>query len=88
MSVSTMSAYGRTWPLIVTPVLYAKIRVRGDVDPSRPTEDQAFELEARLLALLPDAEHVQVEEVHDHRLSPADQIEHDRLADEAMRRAA
>lgn len=75
------SAYGHTWPLVLTPQLTAQIVIKLPVILSLDLEVQVFSLETLLRKkLLPYKIEIQIKETHDLKLSPEDQKEHDGLA--------
>lgn len=84
MSDATHSAYGRTWPLIVTPRLQASILVQTPVKDSPSIGVQKLELERALRLVLPKDTEIAIELVDELSLSPEDQAEHDRLESAAL----
>ncbi len=88
MSVSTMSAYGRTWPMITVPMIWARISIDLSVDPDMPIEAQIQNLETELRAKLPEGARIDIQKMDCARLGDADSAEYERLTQEALERDA
>ncbi len=79
----TLEAFGHEWPLIVTRVLRVEATAYLAPDPSVSVEEQQADCERALRVVLPENSTIQFQLVDDQRLSPMDQAEYDRLAEEA-----
>lgn len=86
MQGETLTAFGRTWPLVRTPQIAVEIRHTSEVNSEIPIERQIAVLDyayRRRFAGYSDAQ-IKVEQVDSLDLSPEDRAEHNRLMDEAL----
>ena len=77
----TITAYGKTWPVVITPFIQARLSLKADPESVRPILSQIARIERKLRQLYPNAT-IEIDHVNNVGLSQKDKAEHDRLRDE------
>lgn len=85
-----MTAYGRTWPMVRMSMINVRVNINllVDLESSTSIAEQMRNIEAEWKARMPPEAQIEIQEADSYALSPEDQLEHDRLAEEALQQEA